>query len=50
MYIYIIYIYKYNIYIIYNEKIKKTHYIFENIFRLMSLSMHSLFTIKAATK
>ena len=39
IYIYI-YIYKYNIYIIYNE----------NIFRLMSLSMHSLFTIKTATK
>ena len=32
---------------IHNEK---TDYIFENIFRLMSLSIHSLFTIKTATK
>ena len=29
---------------------KKTDYIFENTFRLMSLSIHSLFTIEAATK
>ena len=32
---------------IHNEK---TDYIFENIFSLMSLSIHSLFTIKIATK
>ena len=45
IYIYI-YIYVY-IQDIHNEK---TDYIFENIFRLMSLSIHSLFTIKTATK
>ena len=32
------------------KKKKKTDYIFENMFRLMSLSIHSLFTIKIATK
>ena len=44
LYIYIyIYIYIYNIH---NDK---TDYLFQNIFRLMSLSIHSLFTIKSAT-
>ena len=42
-YIYYIYIYIY----IHNEKVD---YIFKNIFRLTSLSIHSLFTIKTATK
>ena len=39
-----VYIY---IYDIHNEK---TDYIFENIFRLMSLSIHSFLAIKTATK
>ena len=47
-YIYI-YIYAYIRIYIYNEN-EKTDYVFENIFPLMSLLIHSLFTIKTATK
>ena len=48
-YIYI-YIYMYVSMYIYIYIYTKTDCIFENIFRLMSLSIHSLFTIKTATK
>ena len=52
-------IYTYTYTYIYNNEIfimkkdvhnEKKNHIFENIFRLMSLSIHSLFTIKTATK